>query len=263
MTARRLAVVLFFICALRGPCSAARAQDTVQLTVSAAMSLKNAFTEIGSIFEKKHAGSQVCFNFASSGDLQKQLAQGAPADVYASASRKYMDMLERNNRIVAGLRTDFAQNSIILIRPSSASGCPASFEDLAKAGTIAIGNPASVPVGRYAVEALRHLGLYGILKDRIVFAEHVRQVLDYVARGEVDAGIVYASDAGIRPDRITVAAAAPSGSHTPIRYPIAVVAGTRHRDLAAAFVSFVAASPEAGAVLRRNGFIPATEPHSE
>ena len=253
---KRIARVLagVVLLALTGASTAA----AVDLTVSAAMSLKNAFTELGPIFEASHPGMRVYFNFASSGDLAHQIAGGAPADVYASASQRWMDFLAQQDLVLAETRRDFAGNRMVLIVPAGAPARVADFAGLVAAQVqhITIGNPASVPAGRYAAEVLRTLGVYDACASRLILGAHVRQVLDYVARGEVDAGIVYATDALSRSREVRQVAVAPPTSHTPVRYPLAVVRATGSELLARSFVSFVTTSAAAAEVLQRNGFEP-------
>jgi len=192
-----------------------------ELLISAAMSLKNVFEEIAPIYEQQVPEVTVSFNFGSSGALEKQIEAGAPADVFASASKRFMDMLEKESGITPGTRRYFAQNSMVLIVPRGNPLKIKGFNDLSsgKFYKICIGNPCSVPAGRYAKEVLQNMNLYHKIQKNLIMGEHVRQVLDYVARGEVDAGIVYATDARVRSKEVKVIAAAPEGSHTYIFYP--------------------------------------------
>lgn len=242
------------ILALAPPCRAAADGPPI---VSAAASLKGAFTEIGALLAAGDARPPV-FNFGASGELMAQIRGGAPVDVFASAAVKEMDTLEKEGLILAGTRSDFAANEIVAVVPVAATATVSSFADLAKptAARIAVANPATSPAGRYAAEVFAQLGLAEALRPKLVPGETVRQVLDWVARGEVDAGIAYATDAAGRSREVRVAAAAPAGSHQPIVYPIAVLATTAHPDAARAFVAAVRS--EAGqAILARHGFLPA------
>ncbi len=228
--------------------------ETSAITVSAAISLKNAFEEIGRLFEAKQ-GAKVTFNFGASGDLMKQIAGGAPVDVFASAAQKDMDDADKQGLLVSATRADIAANSIVLIVPAGAKTSPKSFEGLVAADMkkIAIGNPKTVPAGRYAEEVFNYYKLLPAIKDRCVFTENVRQVLDYVARGEVDAGVVYATDAAARTKETKIVAVAPETSHKPAIYPIAVVKGATSETLAKAFISLVL-SPEGRKILQKYGF---------
>jgi molybdate transport system substrate-binding protein len=225
------------------------------ITVSAAISLKNAFEEIGKLYESRHR-EKVLLNFGASGDLAKQIAGGAPVDVFASAAQKDMDMLDSNGLLYQGTRVNFAGNSVVLIIPLQGTLLK-GFEDLNTASVkkIAVGNPKTVPAGRYAAEVLDYYKLSGVIKDRLVFTENVRQALDYVARGEVDAGIVYGTDAATRARDIKLVSTAPEASHRPVIYPIAVVKDTKNETSAKAFASLVVA-PEGGKILQKYGFKP-------
>jgi molybdate transport system substrate-binding protein len=234
-----------------------RAQSTSgnEIMISAAISLKNAFEEIGKTFIGKHPGTKVVFNFGASGDLARQIEAGAPVDVFASAAQKDMDDLDQNDIIIKGTREDFARNSFVLIIPTKSAIHLTSFNDLRKGEIqkIAIGNPKTVPAGRYAEEVLRHFNLWDVLRDKLIFAENVRQVLDYVTRGEVDAGMVYSTDALVRAKDVKVVAEAPDQSHRPVVYPIAVVKGTKKEALARKFITVVT-SKKGEKILERYGF---------
>jgi molybdate transport system substrate-binding protein len=236
-----------------------------ELLVSAAISLKNAFEEIGSLYDKHNSGITVHFNFGSSGALEKQIEAGAPADVYASASQHFMNMIAEKKAIIPETRCDFVQNSMVLIVPRDNPAGIRTFADLSasRCRNIAIGNPRSVPAGRYAAEVLHHTGLYGSVQKRLAFGEHVRQVLDYVARGEVDAGIVYATDARIRSSEIRIIEKAPPESHTPVLYPAAVVTASRKSGQAKGFVQFICQNSRAQAVLQKHGFSPVGQKHHQ
>lgn len=222
-----------------------------QLTVSAAASLTDAFQEIGPRFEAARPGVSLRFNFAASGVLLQQIAQGAPVDVFASADAATMDRGAERRLIATETRSDFAANALVLVTPPG--GSVSVLRDLAAPGTrrIAIGKPASVPVGRYAQQALEGAQLWTALQPKLVFADNVRQVLDYVSRGEVEAGFVYRTDAALARDKVRVAATV--GGHAPVTYPIAVVADSRQPALARDFVAFVNGA-EAQAILARHGF---------
>jgi len=232
-------------------CNAAGAQQ--ELLVSAAASLGNAFRDVARQFEAANPGVKVVLNFASSGALMQQIDKGAPVDVFASADQKTMDQAGARNLIVAETRRDFVSNGLVLIVPKGAGPAVKGVKDLAgpKIARVAMGNPEIVPAGRYAQEVLTSAGLWDDLKEKYVFAENVRQALDYVARGEVDAGFVFSTDAAAAGERVQVAAAAEG--HQPIRYPVAVVATTGKRGLSQRFVDFLLGG-EGRAILSRHGF---------
>jgi molybdate transport system substrate-binding protein len=186
----------------------------------------------------------------------QQIVKGAPADVFASADQKAMDRAADEKVIVPGTRRDFAANSLVLIVPADSRTAPASLHDLTAPAVkrVAYGDPASVPVGRYTEGALRTAGVWDAVSAKGVLAANVRQSLDYVARGEVDAGFVFGTDAAIMPGRVKVALTVPT--QTAITYPIAVVKDSRHIAQAQSFVDFVT-SPQGQAVLATFGFKPA------
>lgn len=223
------------------------------LTVSAAASLTNAFKELGPVFEATHPGTTVVFNFAASDALLAQIAKGAPADVFASADQEAMDKADAQKVLVPGSRRNFVANSLVLIVPSDSTLGIAKLGDLQKLDVkrIAIGNPASVPVGRYTKGSLEAAKLWTLLEPKAVLAQSVRQALDYVARGEAEAGFVYATDAGIMKDKVKVVATIPT--ETAITYPIAAIAGSPNPAAARQFLDFVL-TPAAQAVLAKYGF---------
>ena len=224
-----------------------------ELIVSAAASLTNAFGEIGKKFEAANPGVRAVLNFAASGNLLQQIANGAPVDVFASADEKTMDQAKEKNLILPDTRKDFARNELVLITPIS-SGIPiVTLKDLNKkeVGKIALGNPDTVPAGRYAKEVLTNEGSWQELVPKFIFGDSVRQVLDYVSRAEVEAGFVFSTDAAVAKDRVKVALEAKN--HKPIIYPIAVVSSTKKKDLAERFVSFVL-DKESRAILSKYGF---------
>jgi molybdate transport system substrate-binding protein len=231
------------------------AEPAKEITVSAAISLKNAFEEIGKIVEEKHPGTKVRFNYGASGNLARQIEAGAPVDVFASAAQKDMDDIDQKGLITPGTRMNFAGNSVVLVKSSMSQIRMELFEDLRKAEVkkIVIANPKSVPAGRYAEEVLKYFNLREAVKDKLVFAEHVRQALDYVARNEVDAAMVYSTDGMIRPKEVRIITKAPDNSHQPIVYPIGIVKGSKNQSLAREFITLVL-STEGKNLLRKYGF---------
>lgn len=223
------------------------------LTVSAAASLTNAFRELAPLFETANPGTRVQLNFGASGALLQQIAKGAPADVFASADQETMDQAQKQGLLQAAQRRDFVSNALAVIVPAAAAKVPRSVADLADPAyaRIAIGLPASVPVGRYTKSVLEAANLWAAIEPKMIGANNVRQALDYVARAEVDAGFVYATDAALMPDKVKVALTAPTTR--PILYPVAPLAAAPNAAMAQRFVEFLA-SPAAQAVLARYGF---------
>jgi molybdate transport system substrate-binding protein len=221
------------------------------LLVSAAASLTNAFKEMKEPFEKAHPGTTLVFNFAASGALLKQMEQGAPVDVFASADQATMD--KAGQLIDEPTRVDFAGNALVMVVPAE-GGLPLTAPEELKGEQVklvAIGNPDSVPAGRYAKGALEAAGLYEPLTPKFVLAESVRQALDYVARGEVQAGFVYATDAALRADKVKVAAEV--AGHKPISYPIALLKDSKSKEMGQTFIDFIKGEEGQG-ILARFGF---------
>jgi len=225
------------------------------LIVSAAASLTNAFTELGKTYERENSDATIVLNLGGSGQLLQQINRGAPVDVFATADQETMDRAEQRSLIVRDTRREFASNTLVLIAPSDSKLDVTVLSQLRseKVTRIAISNPASVPAGRYSKSALEAAGLWNELRGRFISTQHVRQSLDYVARGEVDVGFVYATDVRAMQDRVRVLATIPT--MLAIRYPIAVTSDSRKRDFAKDFVAFVR-SVRGQAILARHGFGP-------
>ena len=244
----RIAAVVSLV-AMPWMCSAGAAD----LIVSAASSLTNAFTDIGKDYEKANPNQKVNFNFASSGALLQQIFRGAPVDVFASADQETMDRANKQNLIVRTSRHDIVRNTLVVIAPKGAKSAPKALADLKDAGIarLAISNPESVPVGRYTKEALEAAGLWDAVKGKSLNTQNVRQSLDYVARGEADAGFVYVTDATIMSDQVEVLFEVPT--KTPILYPIAAVKGNGNENFAVKFIDYVR-SDAGQRILARYGF---------
>jgi molybdate transport system substrate-binding protein len=234
--------------------SAALAQD---VTLSVAISLKDAIEELGRQFTAGRPGVTLRYNFGASGDLQKQIEAGAPVDLFLSAATRQMDELEKQNLIVAASRKAFARNVLTVIKPVDSKIDITSANDLldARVTRIVVGQPKTVPAGQYAEESLRKLGLWDRLQPKLVFSENVRQALDYVARGEVDAGFVYTTDAATRAQGVKEAFRPPEDTYRPVVYPGAVVAASKQPALAQAFLDLLS-SAQGHAVLAKYGFQP-------
>ena len=240
----RIALALACVALLSVPVQAA------EMTVSAAASLTNAFTEIKGLFEKKHVGLQVNTNYAASNPLLKQMQEGAPVDVFASADQATMDKAVAAKVVDPATRKNFALNDLVLIVPAGSKKIT-KLEDLKALKHIAIGNPESVPVGRYTKDALTNAKLWEAVQPQLIMANSVRQVLDYVARGEVDAGFVYRTDAKQLADKVDVVMIVEG--HDPVSYPIAVANTGKEAKMGQEFINFVL-SPEGLAVLAKYGF---------
>jgi molybdate transport system substrate-binding protein len=228
--------------------------SAADLVVSAASSLTNAFNDIARGYEAKHPGAKVLLNYGASGALLQQIAKGAPADVFASADQETMDRAVAQNLVLSADRRNFVQNALVVVVPMDAKARVVQLSDLSAApvARIAIGMPASVPVGRYTKHALEAAKLWPAVEPKAIYTQNVRQSLDYVARGEVDAGFVYATDAAIMKDKVKVAFRVPLD--LPIAYPIARTRVGANAAEAQRFVDYVL-SPAGQAILAKYGFL--------
>ncbi len=225
----------------------------VSLTVSVAASVQDAMKTVKTIYEQENTNVEIVYNFGSSGSLQQQIEQGAPTDIFISAAPQQMNMLQKRELLLTETRQDLLKNNLVLIVPKD-SKINVNFETLLTANLdkFALGNTETVPAGQYAKQVLTSLKAYDKLTPKLVYGKNVRQVLFYVETGNVDAGIVYSTDAKIS-DQVTVTDTAPKGSHSPIVYPIAVVKDSKNPTEAKKFVDFLL-SEKAQAVFEDYGF---------
>ena len=220
--------------------TAASGEET-EILVAAAASLKNAYEDkLIPMFEEANPGVTVKGTYDSSGKLQTQIEEGLDADVFMSAAKKQMIALDEEGMIASDTITDLLENKIVLIVPTGNEKKLEKFEDIEKADSIALGDSASVPAGQYSEEALTNLGIWDKIQDKVSFGTNVTEVLNQVAAASADAGIVYATDAASMADKVEVVAEAPEGSLSEkVIYPVAVVKGTAHEEVAKEFVAFL------------------------
>ncbi len=224
----------------------------IELLVSAASSLTDSFKEIGKVYEEKNPGVTVRFNFAATGSLLQQIEQGAPVDIFASADQQSMDKAEKGSFVLPVSRTNFVGNSLVLITPENMKGVK-GLADLqsAQVQKISMGNPSSVPAGRYTKAALEKQGVWGALAPKCVMGISVKQALEYVMRGEVEAAFVFGSDAAVAKERVRVVTEIPTV--TSIVYPVAVVTGSMKQEGALAFIDYLQGA-EAQAIFVKYSF---------
>lgn len=229
------------------------AASAQQLTVSAAASLTNVLKALGARYEAAHPGVKLQFNFAASGVLIQQIAQGAPVDLFISADEETMARGVAQKLLDPASRRDIASNQVVLIVPAVGAVPVAALADLSGAVVkrVAIGKLATVPVGRYTKQSLDAARLWTALEAKFVYADSVRQVLDYVARGEVEAGFVYATDAAVMPDKVKTVMRV--DGHAPVRYPAAITTEGRQKAAASEFLAYLLSSPAQDA-LGKAGF---------
>jgi molybdate transport system substrate-binding protein len=256
-SSRREFVILLALVLLAGSGLAGRASaqaTKVELTVSAAISLKDALDEAKQLYTADNPNVSVAINYGASGTLQLQIEQGAPVDIFLSAATKQMDALDTKGLLLEGTRKNLLLNEVVLIVPKDSSLNISSFQDLTHPNVkqIALGEPATVPAGQYAKDVLTSLGIYDAVNAKAILGKDVRQVLTYVETGNVDAGIVYSTDAQSS-SKVKVVATAPAKSHAPVVYPVAVIKDSKNAAAARRFVDFLS-GPHGRAVFQKYGF---------
>ena len=212
--------------------------NSTTLTVSAASSLREVLDAIGKLFHEAHPNIELRFNFGASGTLKQQIEQGAPVDVFISAAADKYEELEKQKLIHKG--TSLVNNELVLITSKNAKWNGQDFRDLTSEGIskIAIGTPEVVPAGTYAQQVLQYEAVWDQLQEKLILAKDVQQVLTYVETGNVDAGIVYKTDA-LLSDKVKAVAKADPASHEPINYPAGVLNNSNHNKEALLFYEFI------------------------
>lgn len=224
------------------------------IKVAAAVSLKEAIQKVAEQY-KVETGNTVEFTFGSSGQLATQIIGGAPTDLFISAANKQVDDIVKADAGVADSRKVVAGNKLVLIVPSDDNNAPNSLKALASdgVGKVSIGETKTVPAGQYAIQALEKSGVLSAIKHKLVFGTNVRQVLDYVERGEVSAGLVYATDAKQSGEKVKVAATIDPTLHEPIVYPAIIVKGSKNQAGTGKFLEYLA-SAKGQTILMSFGF---------
>lgn len=254
-TAKSLIFALLCVCIISGT-SGCAGQEKVTLYVSAAASLTDPLSEINTLYMEQNSSLEILNNFAASGDLQAQIENGAPTDVFISAATRNMDALEEKALIIPETQRDILSNRLVLIAPMDSELALTDFADLltSEIKLIAMGDPEFVPAGAYGLQTLELLNIsYETLKPKLILANNVRQVLSYVESGSVDAGIVYLSDAATS-DLIKVIATAPDEINNSIVFPVAIIASSKQVESAQKYVDYLAGT-EAAEIFFKHGFI--------
>lgn len=249
---KMLSLILVLAVALCAGASLAEAQ--VELLVSGAASLTDVLAEIGAAYSEANPNVSIVFSFDSSGTLQTQIEEGAPADVFVSAAQKQMNGLEEKGLILADTRINLLENKVVLVVPAASQLDITTFEDVAtdKVKMVAVGGE-SVPVGQYTQQIYENLGLWDEVSAKANYGENVRAVLAWVESGDVDCGIVYATDAAST-EGVRIVAEAPEGSVDPVIYPAAVIAASEKVDDAKDFLTYLSGE-EAVALFEAAGFV--------
>jgi len=221
-----------------------------EVRLSVAASMTDAVKAIIATYQGKVDGVTFLPNFGSSGALAKQIALGAPADIFISANPRWMTYLVEEKRIPSGSVRTFAFNTLVFVGRKGLA--VSTLDDVAKLQRIAIGSPRSVPAGQYAEQALKAAGLYDKLKDRLVMAQDVRQALVYADRGETDGAFVYRTDALLAKEAV-ILLEVPQALYEEVTCPVGLTAEGAANPAAVAFTDFLG-SPEAAAILEKFGF---------
>ncbi|HJV17976.1 MAG TPA: molybdate ABC transporter substrate-binding protein [Bacillales bacterium] len=224
----------------------------VELIISAAASLQDALTDIKADFEKENQNITLNFNFGSSGALQQQISQGAPVDLFFSAAEDKFQKLVTDGLIEKNNGIDLVGNDLVLVVPKGSSKGIKTFEDLTKADKIALGTLESVPAGQYGKETLDKLNVWKTIEGNVVYAKDVRQVLTYVETNNVDAGIVYKTDA-LTSQKVEIVATAQDNTHEPIIYPVGVIKNSTHLKETKLFYDYLQ-NDKSMNVLQKYGF---------
>lgn len=245
-------VVALCVGMLTAGCSSASEQKTV--TILAAASLTDVMGQIETQYEAQHPDIDLVFSYAGSGALQTQIEEGAPADIFISAANKQMDALNEEGLMDSGSIRELLLNRVVLIVPSESELELTSFEDVLSDGVnmIGLGETESVPAGKYAEQVFESLGIWDEVQGRANFGSDVRTILSWVEMGEVDCGVIYATDA-FSSDMVTIVAEAPEGSCDRVVYPAGIVAGSEAADEAEEFLMYLQGS-EASSVFESYGF---------
>lgn len=231
----QFALVLLLSILLMG-CNKTEKQQ--EILVGAAASLKPAMEELQTMYKEENPKVTVTFTFAGSGALEQQIREGAPMDVFFSAAEKQMNSLAEDELILKDTRVDLLNNQIVLIVPKESSLEITGFEDVLHASVIAIGDPASVPAGKYAQEVFTNLGIWEKVEAKATFAKDVTEVLTWVSTGNAEVGVVYKTDAMLS-DQVDIVAYAPEDSHSKVIYPVAVVKASENEKAAQDFIDFL------------------------
>ena len=238
---------------LTGCSSSTKKEDkTIELNISAAASLKEAMADLEAAYTSKNPEVSFVINYGSSGSLQQQIEQGAPCDLFISAGEKQMTALEEEGLLLDGTNKDLVKNSLVLVTSNDSEISSIDNLNSDAVSKIALGEPASVPAGKYADETLTSLAIKDSLNNKLVFAKDVKEVLAWTASGNADAGFVYLSDA-LSSDGVKIVETISEEYHSPITYPVAIIKDSDDIDAAKAFEDFLF-TDEAQEIFEKYGY---------
>lgn len=216
----------------------ATTEPSVELNISAAASLKEAMAEIQTEYQKVKPNVTLTFNFGASGSLQQQIEQGAPCDIFISAGQSQMKALDEKSLLLENTKKDLVTNDLVLVGPKDTTITGLSDLNTDKVKKIAVGEPKSVPAGKYADEVFQNLGIKDAISSKLVFAKDVKEVLAWSTSGNTEVGFVYKSDA-LSSDSAKIIETVPEDKHSPIKYPVGVIKASKNPDAAKAFEEFL------------------------
>ena len=238
---------------LTGCSSSTKKEDkTSELNISAAASLKEAMADLEAAYTSKNPEVSFVINYGSSGSLQQQIEQGAPCDLFISAGEKQMTALEEEGLLLDGTNKDLVKNSLVLVTSNDSEISSIDSLNSDAVSKIALGEPSSVPAGKYADETLTSLAIKDSLNNKLVFAKDVKEVLAWTASGNADAGFVYLSDA-LSSDGVKIVETISEEYHSPITYPVAIIKDSDDIDAAKAFEDFLF-TDEAQEIFEKYGY---------
>ena len=238
---------------LTGCSSSTKKEDkTIELNISAAASLKEAMADLEAAYTSKNPEVSFVINYGSSGSLQQQIEQGAPCDLFISAGEKQMTALEEEGLLLNGTNKDLVKNSLVLVTSNDSKISSIDSLNSDAVSKIALGEPSSVPAGKYADETLTSLAIKDSLNNKLVFAKDVKEVLAWTASGNADAGFVYLSDA-LSSDGVKIVETISEEYHSPITYPVAIIKDSDDIDAAKAFEDFLF-TDEAQEIFEKYGY---------
>lgn len=234
-------IMAFTACGSSSDSSKSKDDSKTEITIAAAASLENVFTDkIIPAFEKENPNIKVTGTYDASGKLQSQIEEGADIDVFFSAATKQMTDLEKKDLIDKDTVVDLLENQIVLITAKDSKTGITKYKDIARADTIAMGDPESVPAGQYAEESFKNLGIWNQVKSKKVsYGTNVTQVLDWVAEGSAEVGVVYKSDALSMPDKVKIVDTAPADSVSKCIYPVGTVTASKHKKAAEKLIKYL------------------------
>lgn len=247
-------ILLALFLVINAGCSNQESTKEHELFISAASSLSDVLPKLSDAFESENPNTTLTLNYGASGKLAQQIQQGAPVDLFLSADQKWMDNLSEQKMILNNTRANFTQNKLVLVSTKNANLRIDNLKGLLTSGLdqIALGNPESVPAGSYAKEVLTASGIWKDIKNKLVYAKDVRQVLTYVESGNTDIGFVYESDLK-RSELVTEVTQIDKSLYGRIDYPVAVMASSDTKEKAKEFINFLQ-SDEAQSILAEYGF---------